>query len=57
MDTLLKIEKVEPFEFPKGVKFKTLLGMGRFKKQTREIDDDKDFEETLFIDEVLDQDE
>lgn len=56
MDTL-KIEKVEPLEFPRGVKFNTFLGTRKLKKETRDVYEDKDFEKTLFVDEVLDQDE
>ena len=53
----LKIDKVEPFEMPKNVILRTIFNLKRCKKEINRVDDTKDFEETLFIDEVLDQDE
>ena len=54
-DELLKIEKAEPFQvapnitFEARLKAKGIIALGKEKQK----DDDKDFKETLLIDEVL----
>ena len=56
MDDLLKIKESNPIKLPKGTKFSAFIERIKARKQmktTYDIDKDKEFKETLLIDEVL----
>ncbi len=60
MDNVLKIEKTKPLKVDLGIKIKSFLKSKKIIKSAKQIDADasnKDFKETLLIDEVLEAEE
>lgn len=56
MDSILKIDKINKIKYPKGTKLTAFVDRIKARKQIKDsydIEKDKEFKETLLIDEVL----